>query len=259
MIAALPSLLIAVLTIGGHGPRPTTVLRGGADPARGVLINRTPGSRPFDPFDLGRATIVLVPGFNPAPRIVHFEMAQRLAESLARRGAGCNVAEWDWNAATFDHWSPRANTRDAVGQGHRLAVALARAGIDPDRTHLIGHSAGGIVATSAAHTFARSWGRPVAQLTLLEPAIYYHALVFHELQAGTLAPLVENYYTDSPSAFGREVHLPGVRDYHVDGRAGLVGVLRPTRSDHLGLFQWYLATVENRAVPAGFNTSRSVP
>lgn len=259
MLAALPLVVVAVLTVGGHGSRPAPLLRGGADPARGLLINRTLGVRPFDPFDPNRATVVVVPGFNPTPRLVHFEMAQRLAEALARRGTPANVAEWDWNAATFDHWNPQANTRDAVIQGRALAAALAQAGIDPGRVHLIGHSSGGMVATSAAHVFARGWGRPVAQLTLLEPATYYHALIFQELQAGTLAPLVENYYTESPSAFGREVHLPGVRDYHVDGRAGVLGVVRPLRSDHLGLFQWYLATVKDRTIPAGFNTNRWLP
>lgn len=247
MLAALPLVLIASLTVAGVGPPPVPIIRGGADPARGLLVNRTVGLRPFDPLDPTRHTLVLVPGFNPTPRLVHFEMAQRLADSLARRGSACNVAEWDWNAATFDHWNPRANARDAVAQGQRLAAALVQAGIDPARTHLIGHSAGGMVATSAARDTARVWGRPVAQLTLLEPATYYHRLIFQELQAGTLAPIVENYYTNSPSAFGGEVHQPGVRDYHVDGRAGLVGVVRPIRSDHLAVFHWYLATVENPA------------
>ena len=38
-----------------------------------------------------------------------------------------------------------------------------------------------------------------------------------------------------------------------------MGILRPDRSDHLGLFQWYLATVEDRRISLGFNTNPWLP
>ena len=254
MTPTLALILASALAITPPPPRPALITRG-ADPARGLLVNRTVGTRPFDPPDPARATVVFVHGFNPAPQLVHFEMATRVGESLARRGVGCNVLDWDWNAATCDSLRPSVNSENSVAQGLLLADQLARAGLDPARTHLIGHSAGAIVATSAAHVFATRHGRPVAQLTLLDPATFYHTVIFQRLQAGALAPLVENYYTTSPSAYGREVRLPGVRDVHVVGQAYYAGVICPIRSDHVSLVAWYLTTIDDRAASGGFNTN----
>ncbi len=255
MMPATALILVALIGSNPSETRPALIVRG-ADPARGVLVNRTLGTRPFDPPDRSLATVVFIHGFNPAPRIVHFEMAIRFAEAMARRGTPCNVLEWDWNAATCDSLIPRVNSDKSVQQGEQLAGRLARVGIDLARTHLIGHSAGGMVATSAASVCAARWGRPVAQLTLLDPATYYHSVIFQKLQAGSLAPLVENYWTASPSAFGNEVHLPGVRDCHVTGRSPYFGVVCPIRSDHVSIVIWYLSTIENSTIPGGFNTNR---
>ena len=255
MTPALTLILVAFATLGTDGPQPVMIVRGG-DPARGILVNRTVGSRPFDPPDRSLPTVVFVHGFNPAPWIVHFEMATRLAESMARRGVVCNVLDWDWNAATCDSLRPSINCLKSVEQGRLLANQLIQGGIDPSRTHLIGHSAGGMVVTSAASVMAREWGRPVAQLTLLDPATFYHSVIFHQLRAGSLAPLVENYWTASPSAYGNEVRLPGVRDYHVPGRTYYFGVIYPTRSDHVSIVTWYLSTVDNPLVEGGFNSNR---
>ena len=255
MTSALTVLLSSLLLMADREPRPV-MIKFGSDPARGLLINRTVGTRPFDPFDRSRPTVVFVAGFNPAPRIVHFEMALRLAESLARRGTVCNVAEWDWNAATCDSWNPWVNSINSVAQGRRLAAALVQNGLELGRIHLIGHSAGGMVATSAAHALVTSQGRSVAQLTLLDPATFYHSVIFQQLQAGTLAPLVENYWTASPSAYGKEVRLAGVRDFHVTGHSYYYGVIRPIRSDHVSIVIWYLATVEHSEKTEGFNSNR---
>ncbi len=256
MTSALALLLTAAAVVASDGRRVPLVRRGG-DPARGLLVNHTPGARPFDPPTPAWPTLVFIHGFNPAPRIVHFPMAQQLALSLARRGGPpCNVLAWDWNAATCDSLIPSVNSENAVRQGFLLAEALRRAGVDPSWTHLIGHSAGGMVATSAAWHCAYGIGRPVAQLTLLDPATYYHPVIFRRLNAGALAPLVENYWTWGPSAFGNEVALPGVRNIRVAGRAPISGVFLPLRSDHLSLVSWYLATVEDATRSQGFNTSR---
>ncbi len=254
MTSVIPLILTAVMAIPQASPRSSLIVRG-PDPARGVLVNRTQGSRPFDPPDRSKPTVVFVHGFNPAPLLVHFEMAMRFSESLARRGMSCNVLEWDWNAATCDSLIPRINSDRSVEQGRMLAWQLDHAGVDPARTHLIGHSAGGMVATSAAWVYASQWGRPVAQLTLLDPATYYHSVIFEKLKAGSLAPLVENYWTASPSAFGKEVRLPGVRDYHVAGRSYYFGVFCPIRSDHVFVVHWYLSTIENPTLQGGFNTN----
>lgn len=241
---------VVLVAVAGSGDRSPLVARGG-DPARGVLIDQTPGGAVP-----GLPTVVFVHGTNPAPGLVHFEMAERLAEALGRRpGPPCNVLAWDWNAATTDSRSHKVNDRNAIGQGHALAAALLATALPPDRFHLIGHSAGAIVATSAARELARALGRPVAQLTLLDPATCYHRLVFERLHAGTAALRVENYWAPGPSGYGRAVACPHVRNVRVAGATPWLGTALPLRSSHLSLVRWYIATAEDPSYPGGFNAS----
>lgn len=249
------AVLVASFALGGVRP---SLVRAGGDPSRGLLVNRTWGARPFDPPDLGRPTVVFIHGFNPTPRLVHFDMAQQLGRAVACRGdeaRGCNVLAWEWNAATFVGLRPAANSEAAVEQGVRLAETLIANRLDPTRTHLIGHSAGGMVAASAASTLAHRWARPVAHLTLLEPATFYHPVIFERLAAGSLAHRVENYWAPGPSAFGRAVPLPGIRNYRVPGPNQLAGLVLPLRSDHLYVVSWYLATAADPTRVDGFNQS----
>ena len=191
------------------------------------------------------------------PRIVHFAMAERLAEALVIRpnALAFNVLAWDWNAATFDGFGVRRGVADAVHQGHLLASALLAAGLSPGRIQLIGHSAGGLVATSAAWDLSARHGRPVAQLTLLEPAAFYHDTIFDRLAAGSLAPRVENYWSPGPSAYGRAVTHAGVENCKVVGPSPYFGVFCPLRSDHLSLVRWYADTIADPSRPGGFNAS----
>src|SRR5438270_9730277 len=111
----------ALAAISGGDDRPSLVRLGG-DPARGVLVNLTPGARPTDPPDAARPTVVFVHGMNPMPRAIHFTMAERLAEALRRRGGPAfTVLGWDWNAASFVSLHPRINEEGAVEQGRHLA------------------------------------------------------------------------------------------------------------------------------------------
>jgi pimeloyl-ACP methyl ester carboxylesterase len=256
MISAFGVLLTVAATLVA-GNRDGPLIERGGDLSRGILVNRTPGTRPFDPPDRSRPSLVFVHGLNPMPRVVHFTMTERLAESLERRGGlACNILDWDWNAATFESLKTSTNSEASIQQGKELACSLWRAGLDPARIHLIGHSAGGIVATSAAEFFARQIGRPAAQLTLLDPAAYYHSYIFDRMQEGLPCPIVENYWSPGPSAYGKEVAVPGVRNYRVDGPASFAGVICPLRSDHLFLVRWYFRTVEQPDLSYGFNTSR---
>jgi hypothetical protein len=249
------ALVLAVATVAGWGNRPPLVVAG-ADDSRGVLINLTPGARPGGGLDPTRPTFVFVHGFNPFPRTVHFHMAEEFAQAVARRGGPpCNVFGWDWNAATFTSVCTRANAAEAVEQGRVLAATLRAAGVEPSRTQLIGHSAGSIVATSAARSLAFEHGVPVAQLTLLDPAAYYHTLVFEELAAGSTARIVENYWASGLSGYGRPVAAPGVRNYQVDGPHPTVGLVWLTRSNHLFTVHWYLDSTADPAFPSGFNAS----
>ncbi|MEO6807768.1 MAG: hypothetical protein ABI353_01465 [Isosphaeraceae bacterium] len=248
-------LLAAVATLAGNANRPP-LARFGGDPARGVLVNVRPDARPDEPPDPARPTVVFVHGTNPVPKLVHFTMARRFAESLARRpGPSFNVLEWDWNAATSDSRSARVNHANALRQGGSLADALQAAGLSTPMIHLIGHSAGGMVAASAARTLSTRQGWPTAQLTFLDPADCYHEVIIGQLATGLLAQRVENYWCPGPSGFGKEMHHAGVRNVRVPCPTPYVGVIDPRRSGHLFLVQWYIATAGNASSPLGFGTS----
>jgi pimeloyl-ACP methyl ester carboxylesterase len=256
MSSAFGLVLVIVVSAVPGSPEGPLLQRGG-ELSRGILVNRTPGFRPFDLPDPSRPTVVFIHGFNPLPRVVHFTMTERLAESLGHRGGvAFNVLGWNWNAATFESLNTRVNTEAAIQQGQNLAWSLWQSGLDPARIHLIGHSAGGIVATSAAEFFLNHLGRPAAHLTLLDPAAYYHSYVFDHLEAGRLCPIVENYWSPGPSAYGKEVARPGVRNFRVNGPANVAGVFCPLRSDHLQIVRWYFETVEHPELSFGFNSSQ---
>jgi pimeloyl-ACP methyl ester carboxylesterase len=253
MSPTIAALITAAALVAGDRPD-VVLLSSGGDPARGLLVNHSPGRRPFDPPDPALPTLVFIHGINPFPRLVHFTMAERLAEALGRRGGPpCNVLAWDWNAATVESLRAGPNSEAAVRQGVSLAFTLWKSGLDPARIRLIGHSSGGLVAASAANVLARRFSRPVAQLTLLEPAGFYHSIIFERLEAGSLAPVVENFWAPGPSAYGREVPRPGILNYRVDGPASYLGLLCPLQSDHLYIVRWYLETVEHPESFEGFN------
>jgi pimeloyl-ACP methyl ester carboxylesterase len=186
-------------------------------------------------------------------------MAQRFAESIARRcGPTVNVLAWNWNGATYVNLKVKVNAENNLTHGRMLAAALLARSLSPARTQLIGHSAGAIVAASAARTLADEHGHPLAQLTLLDPAAYYHDVIFDRLAAGTSACRVENYWAPAPSGYGRAVARSGVNNVRVEGQTPWLGVVNPTRSAHLDVVRWYLATVDDRASNTGFNASVSV-
>ncbi|HEY2158592.1 MAG TPA: hypothetical protein VGH33_23380 [Isosphaeraceae bacterium] len=255
-MTSLAALLLAATTLGLLGER-ADLIRCGGDLSEGVLINRTPGSGQTDAIDSARPTVVFIHGYNPMPRTVHFEMAQRLAEAIGRRPGGClfNVLDWDWNAATVAGLRVSTNTEAAVAQGPLLAGALLRAGVEPGRIHLIGHSAGSIVAASAAQSLARTRGAVVAQVTFLEPAAFYHAVLFERLAAGSSATKVENYWADGPSGYGQFAPYGVVTNACVQGPTPWLGVLMPMRSGHLDIVRWYVSTAEHPECPLGFNAS----
>jgi pimeloyl-ACP methyl ester carboxylesterase len=200
--------------------------------------------------------VVFIHGFNPLPQALHFTMPEQVAAALVRRvGPGFNVFSWNWNAATFVSLDPRANGNSAVVQGRALAAALVQSGVSPARTHLIGHSSGSILAASAARTLAFEYGRPVAHLTLLEPAASYHPLVFERLAAGSWAQRVENYWSPGASGYGREVAAPGVVNIRVDGPRSYLGVVSLRRSGHMNIVRWYIATIDDPSYSSGFNRS----
>jgi pimeloyl-ACP methyl ester carboxylesterase len=255
MMTACVALMVAAASVTGHEAWPTFFEWGG-DPARGVLVNLTPGAKPWEAPDPARPTLVFIHGLNPTPRTLHFTMSRRFSEAVARRfGAGFNLLSWDWNAASVVSLRPGVNDENAVQQGFALADALRGAGVDPSRTHLIGHSSGAIVAAAAARALLNEFGRPVAQLTLLEPATLYHSVIFDRLAAGSAAYCVENYWSPGPSGYGRHVNHLGVWNWRVDNPTPYIGLVSPRHSGHLAVMRWYLATIEDPTCAAGFNIS----
>jgi pimeloyl-ACP methyl ester carboxylesterase len=248
--------LAATFLAGGPSVPPLKLVEFQSDLAPGVLVNVTTGARPFDPPDPTRPAVVLIHGLNPTPRIVRISEAQRLAEAVARRGGPpVNMLGWDWNGDTMVGLAPRANQEHAVHHGQMLAGALLAAGIPPERIHLIGHSSGAIVATAAARVRRDATGRPVAQVTLLDPATLYHDMVFQRLSVGTSARVVHHFWAPGPSGLSKPVGLAGVTDVRVDVGGGWRGVVDPLRSAHLNTASWYIGTAADPSSPGGYNAS----
>ena len=155
----------------------------GPSPARGLLVNRTVGSRPFDPVDPGRPAVIVVHGLNPFHPVIHFTMGARYGETLGRRyGNSVQVFEWDWNAVTTTGLLSglSANERFCEEQGRLLAAPLIASQIDPSLVSFVGQSSGVIVSVSASRAIAGRYGRPVARLTMLDPYHAQHDLIFSE-------------------------------------------------------------------------------
>ncbi len=223
--------VLACLLAGAHPTGSIQLFALGGDTSTGQARLH---SGPFDP---NKPTLVVVHGINPAPHLFHFTLAERYAEAAAPR---YNVLAWDWNAATLPSLRPPIVDRAAIFQGRLLASVLSRLGVEPARLHLIGHSTGGVVVASCAHSLMHSTGRQVAHLTLLDPSRWQHPLIFQELAATRCARLIENLFAPSSSGFGDQAAYPGVRNYSAPTPSRWRGLLRPSRLDHLNVVRWHL-------------------
>ena len=184
---------------------------------------------------------MIVHGSNPFHPLLHLEVAQRYGEAIGERwGDRLNVLGWDWNGDTLRGVRPARNQELAVLQGQWLAEALLRAGLSPERLHLIGHSSGCVVAASAARRLVERTGCQVHRLTLLDPVGWQNRLIFDDLSAGTMARTVEHYWMVGPTGFGSPAFYPNVRDQAFLGPAGWSGLLGLERSDHMHLLRWHL-------------------
>ncbi|WZO97756.1 hypothetical protein EP7_004807 [Isosphaeraceae bacterium EP7] len=228
----------------------------GPDANAGVLINLTAGGGPADPFDPSRPTVVIAVGANPFSGRIHYTIAPTFAAAIGRRlGNSANVLEWAWGADSVGSVIPRRNLARAEDHGQRLAEALLATGVPPERLHLIGQSSGGTLMASAAQAIAGRTGRLVGQVTLLDPASCHHDVIFGQLCVANSAARVENYWAPGPSGYGGQAHVAGVWNYRVPGPGGLLATPSLTRSDHINTARFYLATIEDPANSAGFNTS----
>jgi hypothetical protein len=241
----VPRAVIALMALtAGPQHHAIRLVEPGADPARGVLVNHTNGTRPDRPPWPSRPTLVVVHGLNPFHPIAHFAIAERYGEiNGARYSDAINVLGWDWNGCTGSGLLHRERQETPVAQGRLLADALLAQGLDPARIHLLGQSTGCIVAASAAYHLAGLTGQPVARLTLLDPLTADHLLIFQALAVASAASRVEHYWVPGLSGFGRPAAYPGILNYRLDGPRGPLGLANPTRTDHLHAVRWHLMHV----------------
>jgi hypothetical protein len=254
------TLLFFALASLGQGPPAMAIIppqpamrlmAHGADDAPGVLINCTVGVPPFAAPDPSRISVVIVHGINPYHPFMHIEMAQRYGEAIgAVWGSNVNVLGWDWNASTMLGPFPARNAALAERQGRLMADALLRAGLAPEKLHLVGQSSGCIVAASAARVIADSRGRLIDRLTLLDPRTGHHTMVFETLRAGSAARIVDHLWATGPSGFGSNAPYANVRNVAVIGPSGWTGFLSPGSLDHMQLVQWHIGQIA--ANPQGF-------
>lgn len=240
-------ILLAVLTVAGGARAGDVRLTAiGQSPARGLLVNRTVGSRPFDPVDPSRPAVVVVHGMNPFHPVIRFTMGRRYGEALGRAyGASVQVFEWDWNAVTTTNllFGLSANERFCEGQGRMLAGALIASRIDPSRISFVGQSSGVVVSAAAAQALAGHYGRPAARLTMLDPYCGQHDLIFSRLAVTSSVSAVDHYWVPGPSGFGEPVGLPGVSSTRLASPRRYRGLLRPLHSDHMHAVRWHLGNL----------------
>ena len=255
-MSATGLLLLAAAVLTGSNRERSGFISIGPDHAPGVLVNLTPGARPFDPADPSRPTLVFVQGSNPVSKVVRLTMGKEFAAAVSRReGNRCNVLEWSWGGGSVVGLNPRANHEAAVIQGQRLAGSLLNAGLSPDRVQIIGQSLGCVVAATASRVLCDSTGIRVERLTLLDPATSYHDIVFQRMGVETSGNRVEHYWAPGPSGFSKPVGRAGVWDIRVDVPSPVIGMVAMPRSAHWGLVRWYFSTVGNPEVPYGYNAA----
>jgi hypothetical protein len=237
---------IIALTVLTAGPAHHTIrlVAPGADPAAGILVNHTMGASPMTPADAGKPALVVAHGLNPFHPFAHFAVAERYGEiNGARYGNALNVLGWDWNGCTGSGLLRHERQDSPVAHGRRLAHALLAQGLDPARIHILGQSTGCVVAASAARQIACQTGQPIARLTLLDPLSADHVLIFGDLAVATAASRVEHYWVPGLSGFGKPAADPRVLNYQLNGPRGALGLVNPTRTDHLHAVRWHITHV----------------
>ncbi len=101
----------------------------------------------------------------------------------------------------------------------------------------------------------------VAQLTFLEPAAFYHRVHLRTTTwpRGRPRRKVENYRGRRPERISGQVVPPmwaSATPASSTAETPWLGVVMPTRSGHLDIVRWYVATAENPRRPSmGFNAS----
>lgn len=225
----------------------------GTSPDTGCLRRYTCGASANAPFDPNKLTIVVTHGWNPLPNRIRLTTPREYARAICNRcGDQVNVFGWDWNAATFISPRGKVNSNNAMRKGRQLARELQRIGVRPENTWLIGHSLGALLMSTAASELGQCGQHPIARLTLLDAVRVQHDTIFGELNVRANARCVENYWGALPTGLGKRSRYAGVYNRFVRG-VGPIRALRPTRSNHVRILEWYYETIINPSIRDGFN------
>lgn len=231
----------------------TAVLQKGGNGRMGVLLNYSCGAHPCDPIDPSKPTIVITHGWNPLPNRISATFGSAGAQALkCRCGDSYNLLSWDWNGVRVGAFNDEP-LRIGKEQGCMMAAALRARGVDPERTQIIGHSLGTIVASQAAACLGDLG--PMAQLTLLDPPANYHEDIFCRIGAIRHAHVVENYWSPGVSGYGDHAGYPGVQNYIVRGTTPIRGIVDLSISNHVYVMRWYYETMRCPSIPCGFQNS----
>lgn len=245
-------VLAACLLATGCGLN-TAVLQKGGNGRMGVLLNYSCDAHPCDPIDPAKPTIVITHGWNPLPKRIRTTFGPAAAQAIkCRCGDSYNLLSWDWNGVSISPFNDEP-LRVGKQQGRMMAAALRARGVDPRRTHIIGHSLGTIVASQAA-VCLRDLGC-TAQLTLLDPPETYHEEIFHQLRPTSHANVVENYWSPGPSGYGAHAAVAGVQNYIVRGTTPIIGIVDLSLSNHVYVMRWYYETIRQPSMRCGFQNS----
>ena len=256
MFHHLTLLLAACVFATGCGLN-TAVLQKGGNGRMGVLLNYSCNAHPCDPIDPSKPTIVFTHGWNPLPKCIHTTFASASAQTLkCRCGDSYNLLSWDWNGVRVSPFNDEP-LRVGKQQGRMMAAALRSRGVDPGRTHIIGHSLGTIAAAQAA-VCLQDLGC-TAQITLLDPPETYHEQIFHELAPTCHAHVVENYWSPGVSGYGAHANVAGVQNFIVRGTTPIVGIVDLSLSNHVYVMRWYYETIRCPSMRCGFQNSVLLP
>lgn len=248
----VPLAILACVFATGCGLN-TAVIQKGGNGRMGVLLNYSCNAHPCDAIDPSKPTIVITHGWNPLPNRIHTTFGSASAATLkARCGDSYNLLSWDWNGVRVSAFNDEP-LRIGKQQGRMMAAALRARGVDPGRTHMIGHSLGTIAVSQAAACLS-DLGQ-TAQLTLLDPPSNYHDDIFCKIGAIYYGQVVENYWSPGCSGYGDHAGYPGVQNYIVRGTTPVVGTVDLSQSNHVYVMRWYYQTIRCPSIPCGFQKS----
>ncbi|XP_065173322.1 pancreatic triacylglycerol lipase-like [Atheta coriaria] len=129
-----------------------------------------------------------------------------------------------------------------------LTVSLAKAGIPPNKIHVIGFSLGAHIASFASNQLQKTLGVPYHRITGLDPALPFFATLVNEWKLDPSdAPFVDVIHT-SAGSFGK-LEAIGHVDFYINGGAmqpNCINANYPQLCSHVMAGTYYASTIRNK-------------